>query len=659
VASSSTRRATRQSAATFPVARVAVDSPLPHLDRRFDYLVPAELDDVIVAGSRVRVRFAGRLVDAWVLERLSASDHDGRLSFLERGVGNEPVLTTETAALFRAVADRWAGTFADVVRLAVPPRHARAEAAAMLESAGPAGEADQAGWDRYRAGRAFLTAVRDRRPARAVWNAMPGEDWPTRIAEAVQSALAADRGAIVVVPDARDAARVDVALTALLPANNHVTFSADLGPEARYKRWLAVRRGRVKAVVGNRSAVFAPVADLGLIVIFDDGDDLHAEPRAPYPHTRDVAVLRSSQSPAALLVAGFAQTAESALLLESGWAQAIVADRALLRQASPRIVVMGDDVEVERDPAARSARLPALAFRTVREALAKDRPVLVQVARRGYVSALSCVNDRTPARCGKCHGPLAASSGQATPICRWCGRAASDWRCPRCDGVRMRASVIGSARTAEEIGKAFPGIVTRTSSGDQVLASIPDGPSIVIATPGSEPTAPSGFGAALLLDGWALLSRADLRAAEEALRRWCNAVALVAPDGQVLVGADPGLAAVQALVRWDPGGHARRELSERTELGFPPATRIASLTGAPADIAELLGLAHLPGTAEELGSVPVSRPEAEREQIRTLLRVPRPDGVALAEALHAAAAVRSARKSGAAVRVALDPLELF
>ncbi|MDQ2957285.1 MAG: primosome assembly protein PriA, partial [Actinomycetota bacterium] len=112
----------RRPAESLPIARVAVDSPLPHLDRPFDYLVPAELAETVQDGSRVRVRFAGRLIDGWVLQRLAASEHDGRLTYLERGLGELPVLTAETSALFRAVADRWAGTFADVLRLAVPPR---------------------------------------------------------------------------------------------------------------------------------------------------------------------------------------------------------------------------------------------------------------------------------------------------------------------------------------------------------------------------------------------------------------------------------------------------------------------------------------------------------------------------------------------------------
>jgi primosomal protein N' (replication factor Y) len=655
---------TRQASELRPVARVAVDSPLPHLDRPFDYLVPAELAEVVQPGSRVRVRFAGRLIDGWVLSRQDATDHDGRLSFLERGVGDLPVLTPATTTLFRAVADRWAGTFADVVRLAVPPRHARAESGALPQPTAAVAAPDPSQWACYRAGAAFITASAAGKPARAVWNALPGEDWPARIAEAVQATLAAGRGALVVVPDARDAGRLDAALTQRLPKQTHVLLSAELGPEARYKRWLAVRQGLVKAVVGTRSAVFAPVADLGLIVIWDDGDDLLAEPRAPYPHARDVAVLRSSLEGTALLLGGFAETAESALLRRSGWAQPITAERSVTRLATPRIVALGDDVELERDPVARSARLPALAFRTARASLQQGRPVLVQVPRRGYLPALACAKDRSPARCAHCGGPLSAASAAAVPHCRWCGGPATDWRCPACGGNALRAMVVGAGRTAEELGRAFPGILLRTSAGASVLAQIPSGPAVVVATPGAEPIVEGGYGAALLLDGWALLGRPDLRAAEEAIRRWANAIALVASDGSVIISADAGLSPVQALVRWDPAGAADRELADRQELRFPPVGRMASLTGTPADVAELLAVSQLPGSTEELGSVPVTESRAAsqadpREQIRSLLRVPRTDGVALAEALHAAAAVRSARKSGGPVRVMLDPLELL
>jgi primosomal protein N' (replication factor Y) len=218
----------------------------------------------------------------------------------------------------------------------------------------------------------------------------------------------------------------------------------------------------------------------------------------------------------------------------------------------------------------------------------------------------------------------------------------------------MRAVVIGAARTAEELGRAFPGATVRTSGGGRVLAEVAERPDLVIATPGAEPVAPNGYGAALLLDGWALLSRADLRAGEETLRRWMAAAALVRPGGTVVVGADASVPAVQALVRWDPAGFAARELADRSELGFPPAVRMASLTGTAAAVGGLLAAAHLPEQAQVIGPVP-----AGEDTERVLVRVPRPRSAELAAALKQAAAARSARKAPDPVKIVLDPLELL
>ncbi|HEV2780333.1 MAG TPA: primosome assembly protein PriA, partial [Actinophytocola sp.] len=131
--STTTRRGERRPAAALPVARVVVDVPLAHLDRPFDYLVPDTMDQAAVAGCRVRVRFAGQKVDGFLLERVAESDHKGRLEYLDRVVSAEPVLAPEIATLARAVADRYGGTMIDVLRLAVPPRHARVEAEAPGE----------------------------------------------------------------------------------------------------------------------------------------------------------------------------------------------------------------------------------------------------------------------------------------------------------------------------------------------------------------------------------------------------------------------------------------------------------------------------------------------------------------------------------------------
>jgi primosomal protein N' (replication factor Y) (superfamily II helicase) len=662
-----------------PVARIAVDISLAHLDRPFDYLVPARLDQSAVPGCRVRVRFAGQLVDGYLLERTETSEHQGKLARLERVTSPEPVLTPEIFDLARAVADRYAGTLADVLRLAIPPRHAAAERDAPQAGTPPApapGRPEPGSWSRYPAGAAFLAGLAEGRPVRAAWSALPGsaqagQAWPAEVAVAAATTAAAGRGVLIVVPDARDLDRVDAALTEA--ALDHVCLTADLGPAERYRRWLAVRRGLVRVVAGTRAAMFAPVAGLGLVVLWDDGDDLHAEPRAPYPHAREVLALRAHRTGAAALIGGFARTAELTQLVAGGWARPLAGSAETLRQAAPRVRAAPDEAELARDAAAMTARLPSLALRTARGGLAQG-PVLVQVPRRGYLAAVACARCRAPARCATCAGPLEIGGSHGTPGCRWCGALTTDWVCARCGSGRLRALVIGAARTAEELGRAFPGVPVRTSGGPHVLAAVPAESALVIATPGAEPVAPGGYAAALLLDGWALLGRPSLRAAEEALRRWLNAAALVRPGAPVVVLAEATLPAVQALIRWDPVTFSERELAERAELGFPPAVRMASVTGAPEAVSDFVGAAALPDRAEVLGPVPGgaggyggraaphdqggSRGDRPPEASRALIRIGRRDGLELARALHTAQATRSARKDGGAVRVQLDPAEV-
>jgi len=673
------RKGERRPAPELPIARVYVDVGLPHLDRTFDYQVADSQHDDAVAGCRVRVRFAGQLVDGYLMERAETTDHTGRLAYLERVVSPEPVLSPEIATLARAVADKYAGTMVDVLRLAIPPRHARVESEVVshtqdVVSCVPAAvscaqDAVSHGWDGYQHGDALLTALTAGSRARAVWQALPGEDWPARLAEAATAVAGSGKGTVIVVPDYRDVARLHAACAERLGEQQVVALSADLGPAERYRRWLRARRGAARVVVGTRAAMFAPMTDLGLLVVWDDGDDLHAEQRAPYPHVRDVLVQRAHLSGASLLVAGFARTAEAQLLVESRWAHPVTPDRASLRARAPRVTGFGEDFDLARDEAARAARLPAVAFEAARSALKADAAVLVQVPRRGYVPSLACGSCRTPARCRRCAGPLAVSAGQQdqqdtarSPVCRWCGVPESRFRCPACGSVRLRAQVIGARRTAEELGRAFPGVPVRTSGGKEVLAGVDSSAALVIATPGAEPVADGGYGAALLLDGWALLGRQDLRAGEETLRRWMTAAALVRPGeqgGRVVVGADAALTPVQALIRWDPAWHAERELAERRELGFPPAVRMAGLEGEPKPLAAAMDELTLPDSAEVLGPVPVleTRPEPGRpERERVLLRVPNADGRALAASLAALQASRGARKEPEQVRVRLDPL---
>jgi primosomal protein N' (replication factor Y) len=513
-------RARRPVAEHLPVARVALLTPVPHLDRPFDYEVPAALAESAQPGVRVRVRLAGRLVDGFVLERVATSERD--LQPLG-SVHGPPVLTGEVAALCRAVADRYAGTLADVLRFAVPPRHARAEAGmatapAALALAPVGGPPTSPAWDRYRGGPELLAGIGGVAPARALWVSAPGDPPGERIAELVAAVLARGRGALVVVPDAADVARVATALDGHLAGAATVTrLVADAGPESRYRAFLQVLAGASRGVVGTRAAVFAPVVDLGAIIVWDDGDDSLAEPQAPGWHAREVAALRSSASDVSLVIGGPAVSLESARMAATGWLTPVALPRPVLRAAMPRVQVSAD--AAHGDPVRASDRIPSVALEVLRTGVV-DGPVLVGVPRTGYLPALACQACREQARCPECGAPLHADDPARRPTCSAHGPL-PHWRCPICAGDRLRATVVGVRRTAEEFGRALPGVTVLTSSGDAPVRALSRPRCLVVATPGAEPDpGPDGYAALVLLDVAAALSRPGLRVAEEVLRRW-------------------------------------------------------------------------------------------------------------------------------------------
>lgn len=644
-----------------PVALVHVDTGLAHLDRPFEYAVPTSMSEGARPGTRVKVRFAGQDLDGWVLERRDAAEHTGRLTPLRRLVSPEPVLTPAVLDAARAVADRYAGTLGDVVRLAVPPRHARAEQALPVEPPELPSLPDHepVGWRPYPAGPAYLSHLAGGGAPRAAVLALPSVDparaWPALVAEAVRACVESGRGAVVVVPDHRDVTRVRAALTTVVGAGRHVRLTADQGPQARYTAFLKALRGHVPVVVGTRAAAFAPVRDLGLAVWWDDGDDLLDEPRAPYPHVREVLLARADREGAAVLAAGLVRSVAVADLVARGVLTAVEPTRPAVRAAVPSVRVAGEGFDADRDPAAAAAHLPSLAWRTAKEALGSG-PVLVHVPRRGYLPSLSCQECRRPARCRACSGPLGLTGPQGPPACRWCGRVEPAFVCPACAGTALRSSVVGARRTAEELGRAFPGVPVERSGAGTVLDTVAGSPRLVVSTPGAEPVAEGGYAAALLLDAWALLDRPTLDAGEEALRRWGAAVGLVRPaaeGGRVVLAGAPhhvSVPAVEALVRWDPVWFADRELEERRELALPPTARLAAVTGTRDAVTGALAELDLPPTATTLGPLP----HAE-DRWRALLTVPVEDGPTLFRELHAARARQSARKEKDPVTVRVDP----
>lgn len=664
------------------IARVLLDSPLPQLDRLFDYRVPERWAEHARPGVRVLVplRSAGRQSRGWIIELVDDDTglpgFEGTLSELEEVVSPVPALDPEVWRLIRRAADRAAGVASDLVRLAVPPRQVRVEKAwlARQTEAGehPAPVITPGAATVTIAGYAPEAVAPLLRPAldgvapRVALTArpVPVELAPDRwgpaglltLAELAAATLAGGRSVIISVPDYRDLDHLEQALTARTSAGSVARLDAAQPSAARYAAFLRTLEGRPIIVIGNRSALLAPAPALGLVAVWDDGDSLHTEPHAPGVHTRDLALLRQEQSGCALVLASHSRSTDVQRLLELGWLTPLEPSGRWRRRILPTEHRAGAGE-------AAPARIPSTAWRTVSEALAHG-PVLVQVARPGHTPALACGTCGETARCGACGGPLAVTRAGAAPSCRWCGALAVDWRCATCGGARLRPVGRGSTRTADELGRAFPGARVVVSDGANPVVEAPTGRTLVVATRGAEPVAAGGYRAVLLLDGESMLARESLRVVEDCVRWWCNAAALAAPDAPVLLAGVGGPVA-QALATGHPERIAAAELADRRALRFPPAVRVAAVAGEPVAVQRALE------RFEGLEGVDVLGPiELEEGRVRAIVRFDYPRGAEVAALLKAevvrGATARAPRPPGApprrrvpALRVRVDDQEPF
>ena len=642
------------------IARVLLDSPLPQLDRLFDYALPPELGEVPL-GVRVRVplRTAGRVIDGYVVEIDTEDDADRPLSEVESVVSTVPVLPERLHALARRVADRAAGSASDVLRLVIPKRQVRVEKAWTADT--PVVVPDSGSLETAAATVAMydgLGAVLDE-GGRAAVEAIPQlvgdvQGWAHLLAASAAHMLAAGRSSILVVPHHRDLDRLLAALSALVPDDAVVRHDSRQTNPERYRSFLRTLENAPCIVVGNRSAVYAPVV-AGLVALWDDGDPLLGEPLAPYVNARDAALVRRELEGSALLFAGHTRTTDVERLVVLGWLQEVTAVRRVL----PR-VVLSTPQEMEQPTA---QRMPSSAFLAARTAAAEG-PVLVQVSRPGFSPSLVCAECRAPARCPHCGGPLGARHRGAVPVCGWCGRGASAWTCPACSSTKLRLASSGSERTADELGRAFPGVRVIVADSGHPVERVDARPALVVATRGAEPLAEEGYRAVVLLDGPRMLQAPDLRIAESCLRWWSNAAALAAPGAPIhLVGVNG--AAAKALATWSQAAHARSELESRAPLHMPPTTRVALVQGSvPAVGQALAALTDLALPADAvLGPVPVESDDIP-PRVRALVRFEYGAGARVATALRAAVvaeAVSGRRRKGRATKstlsVRLDILE--
>ena len=536
------------------IASVAIDSPLPNLDRLFDYEVPDELAGVAVVGARVKIPF-GRTkngVDGFIVELGTESSYVGKLGEITSVVSPVPVLPRSSYDLLRAVADRQAAAVGDLLKLAVPSRSVNVEKKFHSEALG------------YGVPRKRTAGKISAKLSKPV-----GDHWAENLIEFAQKQIAAGYSAILLVPDFRDQ-RVLKQLADSMGIE-YIDYSTDRKGSERYQSFLSCLRPGNHIVIGSRNAVYAPLSNLGGICIYDDADDNLVEPTSPYVHARDVALVRQKLSNCELLFVANYRSTEIERLIEIGFAEDIPDDFR-----TPQVAVSEE-----------IAKLPTMAWQAIRESINdRNSAVLIQVSSKGVARSTYCWDCQERAKCHDCHGPIWID-GSNTPRCRWCAASNLNFTCEKCGSHKLKQGGGGATRTVAEIGKSFPGAQIIESNGDQPILEIKPGKRIVVSTPGAEPRVEGGYDCVVILDASFALAKDSLRAGDIAVRNWSNAIALLAEAGRAVISGVPQ-ALGQHLALWQHRDIAKAELRNRQELEFPPFLRLASVQGEKSVVSQVI-----------------------------------------------------------------------
>ena len=539
------------------IAKVRFPSPLTQLDKEFDYLVPEKFESTIVFGSLVEVPFGkgGKFKQGIVCGVSSESEHLDKLLSIESIISNHPVLTERQLELCKHVATRQAGTVGELLATSLPKRSVRVDKSFNSN-------VDLVHMETLST--ELTLALQQHERLLFLPKLISGDgsipNWAIEFASACLNEYSSGRSSLVVLPDYRDLVHFESALTKIgLLEVSYRHSSSDTG-STRFLNYLKATT-QIGINYGLRGAAFSPALNLGLSLLWDDGDDSHTDQSSPYWNSRDVLLQRAELENCKLVISSHAPSEETLRLVEIGYLHSV-------KVQSP--VPLG---RVTTSHTRLDEETHALISRT----LNRGRPVLVQISNAGWASGVACVRCKEPRLCPNCSGKV-----WIDPLglfrCRQCKLAEVLTACA-CGSIQTKPIRVGASAIANQLQIAFPTVSVVKSTGEERILKVEASGLLIVATPGSEPDVPGGYECVIFADAYSMIGSPRLRALEKTVSRWANATSLCSRDAQVVfVGLTDRLADQARSL--DFMGMLQDDYRDRIEIGLPPATRIASIVAS-------------------------------------------------------------------------------
>jgi primosomal protein N' (replication factor Y) len=526
---------------------------------------------------------------------------------------------------------------------------------------------------------AISSAVREGRYFAALLQGVTGSGKTEVYLRAIRAALDAGRGAIWLVPEIALTPVFARELMRQFPDRAAVLHSA-LSERERAEAWDRVRAGAARAVIGPRSAAFAPVTDPGLFIVDEEHDASYKQRESPRYDAREVVALRAKENRAAL-VFGSATPSMEAL---HGAARGRVALLRLPERVAQRALPEVSLVDLRGEPARPDEKGVPLFSRPLLERLsavfARGEQAILLQPRRGFAPFLLCRDCGHDFRCTQCSVARTVHDHGRSLVCHYCGqRSLRPNRCPDCGGALLEAIGAGTERVALRFAELFPGVpvgvldrdTARRRGAAAVVEDMQTGRiQCLIGTQmvakGHDFPQVTAVG---VLSADSLLNFPDFRAAEKTFQLLAQ-VAGRAGRGDVpgtvhVQTFHPGHPAIRLAAAHDVDGFAASELEFRRSFFYPPFCEMASVLvsspvreraeAAAAELGAAIGDGRHPGLRlSGPAPAPLERLQG-RWRFQLLLRAP--DRRAVLSALEAAIPERAA--AGVQVAVDVDPQDLL
>ena len=433
-------------------------------------------------------------------------------------------------------------------------------------------------------------ALRQSDPGTFLLHGVTGSGKTEVYLRAIAIARESGRGTIVLVPE--------IALTPQLVARFRARFGdavavlhSGLGASDRLAMWRLLRSGNVDVAIGARSALFAPVRDLGLLVVDEEHDSSFKQEEGVRYHARDMAILRAHRLGGVCVLGSATPSLESEHLVRSGRATKLRLPERAGTQPLPTVEVV-DLRRIGSGPTG-DKRISMPLYRAIEDALRQGQQTILFLNRRGFAPSIRCEGCGHFATCDSCSVTLTFHKGVGQVVrCHYCDFAAPlPSRCAKCGAQSLALEGVGTERLEETLAAAFPAarvarldrdvgsgrdverLLTRMHArevdilvGTQMVTKGHDLPNVTVVG---------------VINADAALSIPDYRASERAFQLLVQVAGRAGRGesrGRVIVQTwDPDRPAIALAARHDVDSFIEQELSDRRELGYPPFTRAALL----------------------------------------------------------------------------------